>query len=731
MADSNQKNKEEIEKIPLIDRELSWLDFNTRVLAEGTRSETPLQEKLKFLSIYNSNLDEFFMVRVAGLKQLFEEKIITVQYPTPESALATLQEIRSKILQSNKQYDQLLDSTLKELKKKQVEVCSYDKVDPEDQKYLNKFFQLNIFPALTPLAFDTSHPAPYLNNLDIYLVIKFKNMNETSLEDLIAFVQIPAILPRLIKLPSAPEKTRFVRIEDIIKNNLNKLFKGFVPESAGLCRVSRNLDYTLLESEVVDLLSAMQKEVINKLPNNCVRLQIEEGTNESIIETLKKILDVKDEDIYQVKSLLGSKALMTMYACYIPEGKDVPFNPRIPKEFSGREDIFALLDKQDIMLHHPYDSFYPVIELLFTAANNSDVIAIKQTLYRTSGDSKIIQALIEAAQRGIQVTAVIELKARFDEKNNIKWANQLERAGVNVVYGFVSLKTHAKATLIIKKKNKKLRLYSHLSTGNYNSSTARFYTDIGLMTADKKICEDISQLFNLLTGFNIFSGGVAELKQSVIPKLSKISIAPIGLRQKILELVDQEAAKAQAGKPAFIVAKMNALVDPKIIRHLYLASQAGVQIKLLIRGICCLIPGIPKISDNIEVISIIDRFLEHSRIFCFGKQPDLKIFISSADWMTRNMDRRVETFIPIEAPELQEDLIQTLNTYLNDNQRSWLLNKHGEYLPRPHNGQTQPIRSQQILIDKARKEGLQSIPYDQAIKSKKGKKRRSVLKKKN
>ncbi len=709
-----------------INREISWLAFNQRVLELAQDPSTPLLEKLKFLSIFSSNLDEFFMVRVAGLQTLIKEEITTQEYPSLHLIEDTLSEIRvivEDLIQ--KQQKVLREEVLPSLEEYEITLVGYDTIKGSEKTVMDKFFRSNIFPVLTPLVVDPAHPAPFFNNGHNYVVVRLDGLRTGNPN--LGFIQVPKVLPRLVPVTPKLGETRYVLTEDLVSSHIGDLFLGLGVEYAGMVRVTRNLDYDLLENEVVDLLKSIQKEVIRREYQEIVRMEVSEGMSKDTRETLMHILKAdKTTIISEIRGVFDIPGIMQLYKLPLSILKDEPFNPRIPAVFSSREDIFSILDEQNVMLHHPYESFYPVIELLQSAAHHPDVVAIKQTLYRTSGESPIIDALIEAADRGIQVTAIIELKARFDEKNNIQWARQLERSGVNVVFGFVGLKTHAKATLIIRKKGNKLIRYSHLSTGNYNSSTAKLYTDIGFMTSDKVIGDDLSKMFNLLTGFNIFQGSIRELGESSLPSFQKIILAPVNLRNHTLRLIRDEISFHKKSGEGHIIAKMNALVDPALIQALYEASQAGVKIELIVRGVCCLRPGIKGLSENIHVRSVLDRFLEHSRIFYFHHDGEQLCYLASADWMTRNMIRRIECMFPVEDPELKARLLdEILATTLEDNCQTWVLDAFGSYNRIHAPDEDKKLRSQAEFIEIARTDGVKSLPYDEAIrvKSKAGRRR--------
>jgi polyphosphate kinase len=709
-------------------RELSWLAFNERVLEEALDPKTPLLERLKFLSIFTTNLDEFFMVRVAGLKKMLKEGFVQCESPDGlpiQDVLRQIKIITDRLIE--RQYT-CLKEVLGLLKSQGLWLARVkDELSQEEKRELDSYFKEHVFPILTPLAVDSTHPYPFLTNLANYLVVEFTpKMTEThrSQESFIGFVEIPAVLPRLIPLTQGK---KWVLLEDLVTEHLEDLFLGFSVVRCSTVRVTRNLDYTLLENRVVDLLESIQKAVINRQHQEAVRLEVAIGTPQDFLDQIGDVLKLsKTKDIYWIPGPIFLTGLMGLYQQDAPHLKEPSFNPRLPAAMSGNQNIFALIRQKDLLVHHPYESFYAVTEFLGEAATDPAVLAIKQTLYRTSGDSPIIESLIKAAENGKHVTAVVELKARFDEKNNILWARRLERAGVNVVYGFVGLKTHCKATLVVRKENDELIRYVHLSTGNYNSQTAKFYCDIGLFSADSPLSQDVSALFNLLTGFNIL-GEKGQIKDGMIlPHFQKLILAPVHLREWFENQIEQGIESAKKGTRVQMTVKINGLVDRKLITKLYEASQAGVSIQLLVRGICALKPGVPGLSERIQVRSVIDRFLEHSRIYHFSLGDVDRVYLGSADWMTRSFGRRIEMVFPVEEPSLKKRLIQEiLHLSLADNQKARILQPDGTYrMISPKKGEA-PLRSQERFIHLARQEGIKSIPYEKAVRSYKGK-RKSV-----
>lgn len=656
-------------------KQLSWLKFNIRVLEEAAADdeETPLLEKLKYLSITSTNLDEFFMVRVARIKDDIESG-----YNESDKSGYRPKELFDKVSQTIHQiYDnqyKYLGRTIEKMENENIYFNKYENLNSKQREYAKKYFNEVISPVLTPVAIDPSHPFPLIANksLNIGVVLErneaenvFSNIEEKKI---FSIVEVPSNLQRFIELPSSEKKNVFIYLEEIIKANLAQLFSGNTVIAADTFRITRNAE-VLLDEESENLLSEMKRYVKRRRWGFAVRLEINSDHSQYILNFLKDKLNISEADIYKVQGPINLGSFMN-FVGKIENHDQLKFSKMIPQpnpNIYNAEDIFELLKEKDIILHHPFESFDPVVELVKKAASDPKVLAIKQTLYRVSGNSPLIEHLTTAAENGKQVTVLVELKARFDEENNIAWAKKLEEAGCHVVYGIQGLKVHAKALLIVRAEKEGIKRYVHLSSGNYNDKTAELYTDMALMTAKDNFASDIAGLFNLLTGY------------SKPPEWKLISVAPLDLRDKFLKLIDREINNAKNGLEAQIIAKMNALVDSDIIKKLYEASQAGVEIELIVRGICCLVPGLKGVSENITVRSIIGKLLEHSRIYYFKNNNQPLVFLSSADWRPRNLDRRVEIVFPIEEPENKEKVINALQTVLKDSKKAHLLQKNGEY----------------------------------------------------
>jgi len=656
-----------------INRELGWLDFNLRVLEEAENAENPLLERLKFLAIFSSNLDEFFMVRVSGLReQAFGESAPQDHAPDGLSALEQLKAIAARTQELvARQYRCLRENLGPALEAEGFQLLRYATLSDEQRARVDRFFQERALPILTPMAVDPAHPSPRYHNRGLYLGVMLHRTQGLGPKQMFAVVQVPQVLPRIVAVGGGePGTMPFVLLEDVVSARLPELFGGFDVDSWSAFRVTRDSDLELLEQESDDMLKLIEDRLKARQRGQAVRIEVAAKADEAIMQQIieEEGLHAPAEgtgdgysEVYRIDGPLDLTAIWELYKLPGYERlHDKPFTPRPPRGLERRgPDIFAAIAQRDILLHHPYESFDPVVEFVTTAAADPRVLAIKQTLYRTSGDSPISRALIAAAESGKHVTALVELKARFDEANNVSWARQMERAGVHVVFGFLDLKTHCKVSLVVRQEGGGLRRYVHLGTGNYNPTTALLYTDLGLFTADEAIAEDASALFNLLTGY---SQGHA---------WQRLIVAPEHLQRRTVELIDEQAARARAGQPARIFAKLNSLVDPEAIEALYRASQAGVPIDIVARGICALRAGVPGLSETIRVRSIIDRFLEHSRIYVFGEGDEARVFLSSADWMPRNFVRRVEVMFPVLAPDLSGRILhEIIPTYLADNMRA-------------------------------------------------------------
>jgi polyphosphate kinase len=711
-----------------INRELSWLEFNRRVLEEARDQLTPSLEKLKFASIFSSNLDEYFMVRVGGLFRILGINLdhIDASGKTPRKELDEIAEKARGLVAE--QYACIMGEVLPQLEKAGIFIHRINELDKKELKRLDEYFEEQVFPILTPLAVDAGHPFPFLGNLRLNLMVVFKEASGIKVPQAYAFVEAPSVLPRLIPTNAEKGKYHFILLEDLIRRHIHRLFPGMEIKNVIAFRVTRIHDYDLHEDEVLDLVKSVEAELKDRANQNVVRLEIEPGAPKKILNLLSQKLGVEERFVYEIKGPINICDFLQLYDLPVDAShKDLPFNPRIPKQFAADKDIFTVIREGDMLLHHPYDSFAAVMDFLNTAADDPNVLAIKQTLYRTGKDSPVIAALRRAAENGKQVTAVVELTARFDEEHNIDWARQMEESGVNTVFGFVRWKTHCKATLVLRREGKQLRRYVHVSSGNYNTVTAKIYTDIGLFTCDPDFGNDASALFNVLTGFNSWTGGDMFTPATVAAMFRKFMISPVTTQETIHRLIDREIEKSNPKTPGRIIAKMNALVDTKTVCKLYEASRAGVRIDLIVRGMCCLRPGIPGVSDNIRVTSILDRFLEHSRLYYFHNGGNPEIYSGSADWMPRNFKKRAEILYPINNTDLKSRIMdEILMTYLKDNVKARLMQPDGSYIRvKPKDGE-KPMRSQNELIAIARKGGVKSPPYEELVKKigkKKGAKR--------
>ena len=652
-----------------INRELSWLEFNRRVLEEAQDPTQPLIERVKFLTIFSSNLDEFFEIRVAGIKQQIESETSDVG-PDGLSPTETFNSIRRVVSEMvATQYALWNNELLPQLAENGIRVREVSQLSAKRAAWAHRYFQQEVFPMLTPLAVDASHPFPQLLNKSHNLFVRAKA--QRGGEPLHAIVQVPRVVPRLIAMPrkEANEPWDYIYLASLIKQHISELFPGLILEGVHPFRVTRNSDLYIDEEEAENLLRTIEQELRRSSRGDAVRLEVEADCPRDFRDLLLEFFDLTEADVYKADGPLSMTHLMPLITNdAFANLKDRPFQPGRDPALPPHADIFEVLRRQDVLLHHPYDSFDPIVDLIEEAAQDPQVLAIKITLYRTSGDSPIVEALIEAANAGKQVTAIVELRARFDEAVNIQWARRLEEAGAHVIYGVVGLKTHCKALLIVRRDADRLRHYVHLGTGNYHPRTARIYTDFSFLTTEPQLTDEVAIVFNTLTGLSGYPG------------LKKLMVAPFDLKQRLIGLIQRERDHALAGKPARIIAKLNSLVDQEIIEKLYEASCADVTIDLIVRGICCLRPKIPDLSENIRVISIVGRFLEHSRIYYFSNdgQPDL--FLSSADWMPRNFLRRVELAFPVENPALRDNLInEVLPRFLNDRVKSRELQPDGSY----------------------------------------------------
>ncbi len=665
-------------------RELSWLDFNARVLEEAQNPEHPLLERLKFLAIFSNNLDEFFMVHVPGMHQRVREQS---DGHSIERALATtLHGIKEKVGPMLAAHFCCFRDLLPQLSQHGIHILRYADLTPKQKAMMEDYFERAVFPVLTPLAVDPGHPFPYISNLSLSLALQVHDP-VTGLNRF-ARVKVPigSVLPRLVSLGGG---WNFVLLEEVIAAHIGRLFSGMEVKACHPFRVTRNADLELQEEGTDDLMEMIEERLSRRRFGELVRLEITQSMPEEIRRVIMEELDAQEEEVYVVDGPLNMSDFFSITSIDIPELRFTPFTPGIVPALRGNADIFAAIRHGDVLLHHPYQSFGSVVEFLRRAAEDPHVLAIKHTLYRTSGDSPILAALVDAADNGKQVACVVELKARFDEANNITWAKQLERAGVHVVYGLIGLKTHCKVTLVVRREEDGIRRYVHVGTGNYNPKTATIYTDIGLLTCDPEFGADATDLFNLLTGYS---------RQDVF---RHFLVAPVTMRKRMVAMIEREASLHTAERPGRIIAKMNSLVDVEMISALYAASQKGVQIDLIIRGMCCLRPGMPGLSENIRVMSIVGRFLEHSRIFYFqnGNDHDEEIYIGSADWMTRNLDRRIEVIVPIREPALCNSLKKdVLELLLTDNVQAWDLHSDGTYVRRHPTQPSDRINTQMILL---------------------------------
>lgn len=684
-----------------VNRELSWLEFNARVLEEAEDETNPLLERLKFLSIFSSNLDEFMMVRVSGLRSQMQGMA------EPEDRMPEQLSIHEQFQQVHartqalvaRQHACLRDQVLPRLSQAGISLLAPADLSSQQKAYIDEYFQQTVFPVLTPMAIDPSHPTPHLRSRGLYIaaIIEQKAYRPGAPKKLLAVVQLPTVLPRLIRFPG--ESDHYILLEQFVASRLGQLFGGSEIVCWTTMRITRDADLDIDGDQVLHDLSEAVEEGLKALRHReAVRLEVAAGTNEKLLESIRRPLGLLAQELYEIDGPLDLTAFMDWYNTLdrYPQLRDEPFTPRRPVGLEEGADIFRTIRKRDVLIHQPYESFQCVVDFLLQAAEDPDVLAIKQTLYRAGNESPVIRALITAAEKGKNVTAVVELLARFDEQSNVKWARQMERAGVHVVYGFVNLKTHCKVTLVVRREGDKLRRYVHLGTGNYNATTARIYTDFGLFTCRRRFGEDATALFNFLTSY---SYGHA---------WQRFTVSPQDLERKILEFIARETERARSGAGGRIIAKLNALVCPEVIEALYRASQAGVPIDLLIRGSCCLRPGLPGISDNIRVLSILDRFLEHSRVYVFGEGEEADVLLASADWMPRNFRRRVELMFPLIEPNLKRRMLnRILPTLMSDNVKAREMQADGTYRRVARDPATPLVRAQMRFLQEA-----QSADYE-------------------
>lgn len=672
-------------------RELSWLAFNERVLEEAEDENNPLLERLKFLAIFSSNLDEFFMVRVAGLQDQVRagfHKPENKSGLTPKEQLAKIAErTQALVRRQTEVYRNLVHGLLPE---EHVYVRDLKQLNVEQKNFINELFEETIFPVLTPVAVDAYRPFPTLLGRTLNLLVLLENTSDAEKQQRVAIVQVPSVLERFIKIPTTEDETAFVLLEDVIAHNVDKLFFGYKVKSTQAFRLTRNADLTIHEEGAQDLLSEIEKELKKRKWGVGSRLEVRDGEmNDDVLDYLLDEFEIEESDVFRIDGPLDMTAMFGFVKA-ISKGREhleyESFIPQPPQDLGSEEKIFEKALTQDLFFHHPYESFAPIVDFIAEAANDPSVLAIKQTLYRVSGNSPIIQALKQAAENGKQVTVLVELKARFDEENNVHWAKQLEQAGCLVIYGMNNLKTHSKITLVVSRRHGKIERFVHLGTGNYNDATAKIYTDMGIITSHKEFGIDATNFFNYLSGY------------TEKPEFHHLVVAPFDIRDEFIRLIDEEIACHKEHGNGFIRAKMNSLTDKDLMMKLYEASIAGVKIELIIRGICCIRPGIPGISENITVTSIVGRFLEHSRIFWFHHNGENKVFLSSADMMTRNMIKRVEILFPIYSPEIKQRIIKIMHTQLEDNQKARIQDSNGKYHYKEDHNSDVRINSQEVFL---------------------------------
>ena len=672
----------------VLNRDLCQLEFFRRVLEEALDKSTPVLEKLKFLAVFSSNLDEFFMVRVSGLKEMLgiDELGPMPGELTPEEQLRV---IRKRVLTLVDEHTNCLrEEVMPELQSHGVVIARYTTLSQSEKKRLSEYFMKNIFLVLTPQAVDPARPFPYISNLSLNIGLMVESNPEDTLAGLslgreVRFVRIkvPPVVPRLIPLEEG--KLKFALVEEVIEANIHALFPNMHLSKGHIFRVTRDADVEIRDDKAADLLALIKESLRERRFGLPVRLEVSSSMPAEMVEYLTKSLNIEADDVYQIGGLLDVPDLMELYDLNVPELKDKPLRAIVPVSLRNKESLFEAIKKQDVLLHHPYSAFATIVDFIHAAAEDPKVVAIKMCLYRTGKNSPIPQALIAASERGKQVTAVVEIKARFDEENNIEWAKRLAESGVHVVYGIVGLKTHSKVALVVRREDDGLQTYTHIATGNYNPTTSKVYTDLGLLTADSVIGDDATDLFNFLTGF------------SIQKEYSRLMVAPLNLRKRMMALIKRETEHAREGRPARITAKVNRLTDLNVIEALYEASQAGVEIDLIVRGSCMIRPGEPGLSQTIRVRSVVGRFLEHSRIFYFANGGEEEVYIGSADWMTRNLERRVEVVAPVLDPQLKKYLKDTvLDAYLRDNVKARVMKSDGAYEMPPMAPGEEPFNSQ-------------------------------------
>ena len=688
--------KDKQKPYPYLNRELSWLAFNRRVLEQAEGKNYPLLERMKYLAFVGSNLDEFFEVRVAGLMQQIKSGLVECGPDglEPKDQLNRIERIVRELIDD--QYNCWYNKIVPKLEKEQIYFRDYCALTSKEKQWVKQYFEQEVFPILTPIAIDPAHPFPHLVNKALYILTAIVDQKKSKNKSLMGIVTVPRILPRIVKInvPRRDSAQVYIALSDIIKNFIKDLFPGYRTRCAAPFRITRNSELYIDDEEITNLLSKIEGELINREKGAVVRLEIAPGADLALQKKLLLALKLKPQSVYTINGPINFARLMSAYDLINrPDLKFKPYTPYINPKLEQQENLFKNIHNSDYLLHHPYDSFQPFVDFITLASKDPHVLSIKQTLYRTSGDSLIVQALKDASINGKQVTVLIELKARFDEANNIRWAKELEEVGVQVVYGLAGLKTHCKACLIIRREGNRMRYYTHLGTGNYNTNTARLYTDLSLITSRKTITSDVANLFNALTGLN------------PNPEFSKLLVAPFNLQPTIVRFIQTEIKNAQAGKPARIVIKANSLIDKKTIDYLYKASQAGVTIDLIIRGTCALVPKVKGISENISVRSLLGRYLEHSRIYYFenSSKKSPRIYAGSADWMPRNFYRRVEVMFPIEDQEIRAKIFHILEIYMKDNMQTHYLSPNGSYklLKKPLK-RSQLISSQNTFIEETK-----------------------------